>query len=266
MTAAPVCLFAGLYSVALAVLFTHHHRADAYRTLEYSIMFVGLAIMTRAATPNEPVTPKRGKRFALQLTAISLSIFVTVVLHAYLDGRGGPLWARVASKYGVWQFAIEACVTFAVLRLCKLSAADLLVRTWAHRSRIAAVWILTAIGFLTYDVATGTIGAGEAIRDVSRNVFANGASEEFLFRGALLSRIRLTIGDRWALLVQALVFGIWHFPTDLRVANGDVLVASCLVVTVQAVFGYALGYLALRTNTIAIGAAFHAVADATSII
>ena len=112
----------------------------------------------------------------------------------------------------------------------------------------------------------GAIASDEACRQCVENVFRNGFSEEFLFRGVLLSRLRLVLSDQWALFAQALLFGVWHYGTDVRAANGNLIVTACFMITVQAVFGYALGFLALRTRSIAAGAAFHAIADATDII
>ncbi len=261
--------FAALYLTAFTVLSARGYGGDALRTLEYSLMFVALAFVAKTRTEPEREAIRRGRNLVAQIATCAAAIAITGYFGALLgseDDTAGIVFG-LAYRSGAWQFAIEVCFVFLVFRFFGVGRDDLGIRRWARGANLTAfVWIATAIGFLAYDVVSGALSSAEALRDVVHNVFRNGFSEEFLFRGALLSRLRLVVSNQWAILCQALLFAAWHYGTDIRAANGDPLVAACFMVTVQGVFGYALGYLAVRTRSIAIGSAFHAIADATSII
>ena len=265
----PFRLFVGLYLAAFAILVLEGHRADALRTLRYSLMFAALAFVTSRVARSIKDVPRPGRHLWAQLAACATAIVLTGLVSFRLGSEDDTYHEVVGSVYssGCWQFALEVCAVYFVLRCLGLSGADLGIRRWVSGGTIVALlWIVTAFGFLSVDMMDGMPSPGEAAQQIFQNVFRNGFSEEFLFRGVLLSRLRLILTDEWALFVQALLFGIWHYGADVRVAAGNTLVTACFMITVQAVFGYALGYLTLRTRSIAIGSAFHAVADATSII
>ena len=265
----PFRLFVGLYFGAFTLLMVRGHQADALRTLKYSLMFLALAYVTTKVSDSPAEAPRPGRNLFLQLLLVASAIVFTGFVSVRLGSEDETLYNVVGSIYnsGCWQYAAEVCAVYFGLRILGLSGADLGLRRWATGGTwIAVIWLVTALGFLSSDVIFGVVGPLDAAQQVITNVFRNGFSEEFLFRAALLSRLRLILSDDWALFAQALTFGIWHYGADVRSANGDTLVTACFMITVQAVFGYALGFLMLRTRSLAIGAGFHAIADATSII
>jgi membrane protease YdiL (CAAX protease family) len=94
-----------------------------------------------------------------------------------------------------------------------------------------------------------------------RNVFQNGFSEEFLFRGAFLSRLAKVMSVTWALVVQALIFGFWHFGADMRGAQGNVFEAFAFM-SGQILFGFAMGFIAWRTRSLLVPSVVHVIYDA----
>jgi membrane protease YdiL (CAAX protease family) len=267
----PFRLFAGLYLSAFVTLVIAGFRDDAIRTLGYLVLFAVLSSVTQLlyARDDAPMQPQRGRRFPLQLALCFAVILATGLAGVRFGSEDDSQPNGIAAFYGTgaWQFAFEVCVVFFGLRSLGVRRRDLgLVTPPRGGARIAYLWIATALAFLARDVAHGIIAPLEAVGDVLHNVFRNGFSEEFLFRAALFSRLRLVLPDEWALLAQAAAFALWHYGADIRAAQGNIVVAVCFMITVQGVFGYALGFLALRTRSIAIGSAFHAVADATDII
>jgi membrane protease YdiL (CAAX protease family) len=269
-TISPFRLFIGLYVAAFALLVQQGHEADALRTFRYSLMFLALAFITNKLTSAEHVErPRIGNLPWIQCALIGSAIFFTGLVSSRLGSEDDTHFDVIGSVYsvGCWQFFVEVCAVYIGLRLVGLARTDLGLRKWVRGGTwVAVIWIATAIGFLTSDMLFGVIAPLEALHQVVLNVFRNGFSEEFLFRGVLLSRLRTVVNDDWALFTQAILFGIWHYGADVRASEGNALVTACFMITVQAVFGYALGYLALRTRSIAIGSAFHAIADATDII
>jgi membrane protease YdiL (CAAX protease family) len=268
-TISPFRLFVGLYVAAFALLVRQGHEADALRTFRYSLMFLALAFVTSKLTAESAERPRIGNSPWIQFALIGVAIFFTGLVSSRLGSEDDTHFDAIGSIYsvGCWQYFVEVCAVFVGLRLLGLAPAELGFRKWVRGGTwVAVIWVATAVGFLTSDMIFGVIAPLEALHQVVLNVFRNGFSEEFLFRGVLLSRLRAVVNDDWALFTQAILFGVWHYGADVRASEGNALVTACFMITVQAVFGYALGYLALRTRSIAIGSAFHAIADATDII
>jgi len=80
-----------------------------------------------------------------------------------------------------------------------------------------------------------------------RNFLANGFTEEFLFRGALQTRLSQLMGEGWGLVLASLLFGAVHIAAVVPALGGDWLAAVALCMTSQAAGGLLLGIMFLRT-------------------
>lgn len=273
--------FIGLYLISFLFLVVNGYADAAALTLRYAITFGTLSAVTYFLTiPATKAYQPGPQPSALQrpLTRAHFAglavCFVAVLVSGWLQTRmnpsvrGSSLWSlQSLVHFGVAAFTIEVVLVFLTLRALRVPARVLGLAAWAKgSSRVAVAWIGLALLYVVIDSLTGKTRVQNTLGLIVRNIFQNGFSEEFLFRGALLSRLRTFVRLEWALLGQALVFGAWHYGADIRSAGGNVLVAIAFMITVQSVFGYALGFLAVRTRSIAITATFHALADATSII
>ena len=105
----------------------------------------------------------------------------------------------------------------------------------------------------------GNLAVGQLVRTLFSNTFQNGFFEEFLFRGALQSRLTRLLGSSWGLVISSLVFGAIHFGMNLRGANGDVAGAIAICVLVQAPLGLALGLMFHRTKSLLACSVVHVV-------
>ncbi|MBP2017815.1 membrane protease YdiL (CAAX protease family) [Symbiobacterium terraclitae] len=82
-------------------------------------------------------------------------------------------------------------------------------------------------------------------------VFAlNGFTEEFLFRGALQTRLALLTGDGWGLVLTSLIFGVMHVGAAAALLGGDFLAGMALCVASHAPAGLLFGLTALRTRSL----------------
>ncbi len=91
--------------------------------------------------------------------------------------------------------------------------------------------------------------------------FQNGFFEEFLFRGALHAGLRRVIKADWALVIQALIFGIWHLGANAGMKDGNVLGAIAVCVTSQSVLGLGFGIILQRTRNLIAPSVFHVVSN-----
>jgi membrane protease YdiL (CAAX protease family) len=90
-----------------------------------------------------------------------------------------------------------------------------------HRAwLVCAIW--GAIPVLTWLVllVLGRLAPQLLARRLIGNGLQNGFFEEFLFRGALQTRLQVVLNPTWALAVQALIFGLWHLSANTQMMDG----------------------------------------------
>lgn len=103
--------------------------------------------------------------------------------------------------------------------------------------------------------AVGDMSVGRCAFIFLRNSLSAGFSEEFLFRGLVLSHLRAFMRTEWAIFWQAIAFGLFHVGSSLNEPNGVVLIAYLFATS--AVPGYLLGVIAVRTRSLALPVAIH---------
>jgi len=89
------------------------------------------------------------------------------------------------------------------------------------------------------------------------NTFQNGFFEEFLFRGALQTRLRRVMSTPWALTIQAVIFGLWHLRANTQMMDGNVLAGLAVCLVSQAVSGFVYGYVYQRTKNLIVPSVAH---------
>lgn len=94
------------------------------------------------------------------------------------------------------------------------------------------------------------------------HLLINGFGEEFLFRGALQTRVRALLGPSWAIVIQALAFGIWHFGANYgSLGMTGVAAATAYCVVKSATFGLAFGIIFQRTRNLLACSMIHVVTN-----
>jgi membrane protease YdiL (CAAX protease family) len=120
-----------------------------------------------------------------------------------------------------------------------------------HRSWvIAAVW--SALPVLTWLVVVpmGLLPLPLLLRWLIGNTLQNGFFEEFLFRGALFTRLKLVLRVEAALVLQAFIFGLWHLGANIQLMNGDVVAGLAFCIVNQSVTGLVYGIVFIRTRNL----------------
>ena len=150
-----------------------------------------------------------------------------------------------------------------VLLLCGVRLRDMGLGRFVRGSlKTALLWLTIPIAGFAVLVLTRRASIVLVALDWLSNLLQNGFTEEFLWRGIIFGRIRVFLGSDWGLIVQALLFGAWHYGADMSFFHGKPLVVAAEMIANQALFGYAMGFLTLRTGNILIGSAFHFLGDA----
>lgn len=267
-----------LYLAGVTILVARGNLAEAQSSMYYGIIMTILALLAvrfvketeRPAEGRQPSATSARATLCVAVVLVTgyavLASFIEFGPHEFLSPSLRPLYEGVSSN-GALRFILGACVPFVIMRLVRVpNPAMGLGRPRKDTWKLGIIWISTAIGFLAMDISANRTSVLQALKETYLNFFRNGFTEEYLFRGVLLGRLRRTMRTQWAVLIQALAFAAFHYPLDIRVMHGDIASAIAVMICVQGLFGYALGILTVRTRSILIGSIFHAAADATDII
>lgn len=120
-----------------------------------------------------------------------------------------------------------------------------------HRvGRAVLVWSAPLALLAAAALPLGLVDVATLARRVIANTFQNGFFEEFLFRGALQTRLRLLVPAPWAIVLQAGTFGLWHLRATTDAMGGDPVAGLALCLASQAVSGFAFGIVFHRTGNL----------------
>lgn len=224
---------------------------------------------TQLAPPSpRPETARQRTLLFLQLLLIVVVILLTayrgLVFHRVLPAEPGlPLWTPFVSALerqgGEW-FGNNNYVANPVLYF--LVVFILLIATGAlpreigfgpgHRVwRVIGLWSVGPLLVIAYTLVAGQVTLTVIGARLLSNAIQNGFFEEFLFRGALQTRLRRILNPAWAVVIQALIFGVWHLGLGYtNTAYDGFLPAVTATLVNQAVLGLAFGMIFERTRNL----------------
>lgn len=119
-------------------------------------------------------------------------------------------------------------------------------RVW----QVVALWISIPVIFFIINIVNGSATPIQLVRMFFGNLLRNGFSEEFLFRGALQTRLKQWMTSDWALVIQALAFAVWHLGADTQFMGGDILQGLALGIASHSITGLAMGIIFQRTRNL----------------
>ncbi len=124
--------------------------------------------------------------------------------------------------------------------------------------RVTFIWAIVPVLAIAYLIVNGALlsWVGQVILS---NALNNGFFEEFLFRGALQTRLRRLMSPGWALVLQAVIFGVWHVGLGYSSFGepGGVLTALASTLAFQMGLGLAFGYIFERSRNLIAPSVFH---------
>jgi membrane protease YdiL (CAAX protease family) len=124
---------------------------------------------------------------------------------------------------------------------------------------VTALWVSIPLVFFVINIINGSTSLIWLGAMFVGNLLRNGFSEEFLFRGALQTRLKEWLGSDWALVIQALAFAIWHLGADTQFMGGDVLQGLALGIASHSISGLAMGVIFQRTRNLIAPSIVHVV-------
>jgi membrane protease YdiL (CAAX protease family) len=190
------------------------------------------------------------------------------VLSAPLAHPGGLDCADAASPPAVWRLA-QALLALGTLAMLMGILGVRPAAIWWRRPTIP-IARLSVLGFFVAGPLGLLLGAAIArpyFRTFDLNLsdpmalvpglifsLSNAITEEVIYRGAFMAFAGKVIGLRWALILQAVVFGLSH-------AGAHFLGSPVLVVVAIGIGGYIAGLLTLKTRSLMMPIAIHAAID-----
>ncbi len=270
-------LFAAAWLVSALVLVASGQGFPLFGLL-LGAAYLLLSLVTVALTQSRQVAPASSAdrpRLWLQTGLILLFVVLTgwngLVFHDVVSPDAGlPLWSPLVDALhragGQWfgnDNYLSTPATYLVIPLVVLVVAGARVRGLGfgpgHRiGRNLLLWAAIPVGSFAVALATGQVTVARLAGRLVSNFMQNGFFEEFLFRGALQTRLRPLWGPGWALVVQALVFGAWHLGLGYaNTGNAGFLPALASTIVNQAVIGLAFGVIFERTRNLLVPSVAH---------
>jgi membrane protease YdiL (CAAX protease family) len=272
----PAQLFITLWVISALPLL--QYRYDVVMPLALLLGVIILSAITALNTQSNPpaieTIPAERRKLYAQLIVIGVILALTVLgsvqYHGFLSRIIIPVWTPMidaleqfsGATFGNDNYVSNPVQYFVIpLILLLLLGAKLpdLGFGRGHRVlRVTLIWCALPVLAILYLLLSGAL-LSWAARMLISNTLQNGFFEEFLFRGALQTRLRRLMSPAWALVLQALIFGLWHI--GLGYANfgdpGGIITAVASTVLYQAVLGIAFGFIFERSRNLIAPSLFH---------
>ena len=264
---AALCVFAPLWLAALLTLTLTGHGVVAALLLANAGLLAVLVLLTGRFTsaPHPPAhePPRSRATLPWQLGAIAVVVVLTATRAADV-----PVWsALVAWGHALGESSFDArwvggpgnavanplqylVVPLAVLLALGARPSGLGFGRGRGVGVTTLLWVAVPAAVAAVALATGALTGQRLVMRILANTLQNGPFEEFLFRGALQTRLRLLFPVPWAILLQALVFGLWHLRSATDAMGGDPFAGAAFCIASQTVTGLALGFVFWRTGNL----------------
>lgn len=250
-------------------------------------LFVWLVVrVTANATPDDavPATPGDRPRLCLQFAWLLAVVAITgwrgLVFHGLahgavpgfdaLVGEAGDLGAHLlpAAWVGDPRNALANPIAYLLVPLAGLLLLGARLRSLGFgRGHRVFVVVAVTCALPALWIAAHLPSPQRLVAVLASNTLQNGPFEEFLFRGALMTRLLPLVGRPWAVVVQAVLFGLWHVGAAAHGSDGGAMAftaAAAQTIVGQATAGLLFGVVALRTNNLWAGSLLHVLSNSAA--
>lgn len=283
-TAYPLIFFAAIYLIAAVITAAagYYNIFAAAQFAALTVFMVITVMITQTAPANTATDAAERRRLWLQTAVIGVIIALTLIGGLNFHNVTNieiPLWAQMDDVLGRWGFDLLGSSTYltnpvhyvviplALLLLLGATPAELGFNRGHHVLPNLILWCGLPVLMFIYAVLAGVVTPGRLGDELVRNFFNNGFFEEFLFRGALLTRLRRLTTPGWALVISSLVFGVWHLGLGYNFTGyGDVGIALASTIAYQAFLGLTFGVIFERTRSLLVPSAFHICFNALGLV
>lgn len=270
-----VWAFAVVYlaSVALLAASADIPALGLFYNLGLTLFVVPTLIVTDAAPHNRE---RATWRLYAQIAVIGAVIIVTgieaMAFHDLTAPPRIPIWSDVDSAIGSFSFEQLGSsnflsnpwryfvVPFILLLLLGARPGELGLGRGHRVWLVTAIWCAIPLLLIIYAGISGASSFERLGRLFVSNALNNGFFEEFLFRGALQTRLRKRMRPGWAIVITGLAFGLWHLGLGYSTfGESGLLAAAASTIVYQSFSGVVFGILFERTRNLIAPSIVHVV-------
>ncbi|WP_411733790.1 lysostaphin resistance A-like protein [Paeniglutamicibacter sp.] len=276
----PAWFFAAVWFTSVMVLIAGGHGIPVGGIVVGSVLLLLSLFVTGVTEPARAVRAVAGparRRVWVQLGLVAVFIALTawngLAFHKVIDGNADiPLWTplvewlqRLGERWfgeGLGTFLVNP-VTYVLIPLVVLllASARLPALGFVKGHRVGRALLICCALPVIWLAFTLIIGQQTIVRLLGgfiSDFMQNGFLEEFLFRGLLQTRLRLLAGAGWALVLQALMFGVWHLGSGFaNTGHAGLLPAIAITIVQQGLLGLSFGILFERTRSLLVPSVVH---------
>lgn len=230
------------------------------------LMVLITIVITRPAPPTGDESAQSARKTIFQLILIVVVITLTtirgLVFHQVIP-PASPLAFTIRLDDVLGLFANSFyyfLLPLLLLLLLGTGIRELGFGRGHHVWRVTALWCAIPVTYWIVGLIGGSLAIGGLLHELANNAIQNGFFEEFLFRGALQTRLRLLTSPTAAVVITSLVFGLWHLGLGFSEAGSlPGAIAVCIFVT--AAHGLAFSIIMERTRNLIAPSIVHVVTN-----
>ena len=244
------------------------------RTLYYVLLIWLTVKVTHPVPPQVPEANQNKSKLWIQILMISIVIIITGL------SLNLPIWSTIVEwSYNFGEATLPAewfggpgnsianpvqyfVIPFILLLFLGAKPAELGFAKGNKVWKTLLVWLALPIVAWIIFLASGLMPLQFLLRRLIGNAFQNGFFEEFLFRGALQTRLGKLVSTPWALTLQAIIFGLWHLRANTQMMDGNIVAALAICLISQTVSGFVFGYVFHRTKNLIVPSVAHVAMNA----
>jgi len=266
----PIYLIANAYLIFLGEL------GGVLILAAYTVYVSIVPWLTKRVT--KPVVVEDRKTHANKiLSGVQIGVLLVIIVLTGLASSRIPIWSNMVTwTYNLGESILPVewfggpgnsmanplqyfVIPFILLLLFGAKPSELGLGKGNKVLQACLVWLILPVVIWIGLFATGLLPLQIFVRRLIGNSFQNGFFEEFIFRGALQSRLRKLLSMPWALTLQAIIFGVWHLRANTESMNGNVLAGLAICLVSQSVAGFVYGYVFHRTRSLLAPSVAHVV-------
>lgn len=131
-------------------------------------------------------------------------------------------------------------------------------RAW----RVAALWSVLPLVLVLIAFAQGQWTLPSLLRRTIQTTLNSGPFEEFLFRGALMTRLAKLLGNSWGIVLSGLAFGFLHAASiTASQTHGNLMAGAAIALLQQGVGGVGFAIVVCRTRNLLATSIIHVVSN-----
>jgi membrane protease YdiL (CAAX protease family) len=151
---------------------------------------------------------------------------------------------------------------FAVLLLLRARPGELGFARGYHAWRVAALWCSLPLVLVLVAFAQGQWTLPSLAHRTIQTTLNSGPFEEFLFRGALMTRLAKLLGNGWGIVLSGLAFGLLHAATaTASQTHGNLLAGAAIGLLQQGIGGMGFAIVVCRTRNLLATSIIHVISN-----